>query len=158
MPRKKAKKKKPERETEQYEFEVQDWEVYYNFGINTTRSGFIPEDFWDISSLTLLGQILSPEIKNAARARIEIRERPELDDHWKEPPREKPPLAVGYMGIPRGDDTLNITCWIPSRSFQLIPTAVASGKIKFASIFGEKLKWRRGKVFDLTLTTVREEE
>jgi hypothetical protein len=156
MPQKKTKKKKPERETEHYEFEVQDWQVYYNFGVVRGSRNIIEEDFWDIANLILLGRIISPEIKNADSARIEIRERPELDDHWKNPPHEKPPLAIGYMEIPRGEATLHLNCWVPSRSFNLIPTAVASGKVKYVSIFGEKLKWRKGSVFDLTLTTVRE--
>jgi hypothetical protein len=52
-----------------------------------------------------------------------------------------------------GGDTLKINCSVPSRSFNYIPAAVASGKIRLGRVFGTKLKWRRGKVLDLGLST-----
>ena len=158
MAKKKIKKKRKAPETVRYEFEVEDWEIYYNFGIRNTSKDSFEEDFWDISSLTLKSRLVSPVIKNAGKANIEIRGRPELDDHWKKPASEHPPVTIGYMEIPRSEDTLCIDCWVPSRAFLLIPAAVSSEKVKHVSILGEKLKWRKGKIFNITISTVREEE
>ena len=132
--------------------------MYYYFGVNIGRNDISPENFSEISNITLLGKIASPALKNASKAKLEISAKPDLDDHWKETPTEDLPSGVGLMEIPRGHDTLHLYCWVPSRSFIFIPQAAASGKIKLASVFGEKLKWRRGRIFYISLTTNREQE
>ena len=154
--KRKTKKKKPEKEY--YEIEVEDWEVYYNFGLNTAPKDLIEGVFSEYSKLILTGKILSPIVKQASKARIEIAGDPQMDDHWKAQPTITSAKAIGWMEIPRGDDTLILHCWIPSRSFRYISLAVDSKKIKFASVFGPKLKWRRGTISSVSLSTNREEE
>ena len=78
--RKKRKRKKPENES--YEIEVQDWEVYFHFGVNISRNRFDEGDYSEDSSLSLNGKILSPILKNVAKAEINIWESQELDDNW----------------------------------------------------------------------------
>jgi hypothetical protein len=158
MSKKQKKRKKIKREKERYEIEIEDWEVYYHFGVNIGRSDYIPGNFWEISSITLWGKIVSPILKTASKAKLEISAKPDLDDHWKESPTEKLPSGVGLMEIPRGHDTLHLYCWIPSRSFIYIPVAASSGRIRHVSVYGEKLKWRRGRIFYISVTTNREEE
>lgn len=158
MPKKSTKRKKKIRENERYEIEIEDWEVYYHFGVNIGRNEFIPGNFWEISSITLLGKIVSPILKAAPKAKIEISEKPDLDDHWKQKATENLPSGVGLMEIPKGHDTLHLYCWIPSRSFIYLPIAASSGKIRHVSVYGERLKWRRGRIFYISATTNREEE
>jgi hypothetical protein len=110
------------------------------------------------SRLILTGKIISPPIKEAGKARIEIVGDPQMDDHWKAKPTIISAEAIGWMEIPRGDDTLVLYCSIPAQSFGGIATAVNSKKIKFVSVSGTKLKWRQGKVLSVSLSTNREEE
>ncbi|MGD1151566.1 MAG: hypothetical protein ABR911_01630 [Syntrophales bacterium] len=151
-------KKSKQIENERYEIAVEDWEVYYRFGINDVNKDIIQGDYWEISELILLGKIVSPALEKATRVKINITERPELDDHWKREDPDNPPLAVGWMEIPRSDDTLIMNCWIPSRSFGHVAISVASGKINYVSVFGTKLKRRRGKIFYIRLSAHREED
>jgi hypothetical protein len=153
---KKRKRKKPE--NERYEFEVEDWEMDYHFELNVGPKDFIPGVFWENSKCTLIGKIVSPILKNANKARVEIVDKPELDDNWKINPTVRSAKGIGSIEIPRGDDTVIFYCWVPSRSFQYIPLAVSSGKIKFALIFGTRLKWRKGDIFSISLSTIRDEE
>ena len=155
---KKREKKGKKLENERYEIEVEDWEVDYHFGLNTAPKDLIEGVYWEWSKLILTGKILSPIVKTASKTRIELADEPELDDHWKPTPTIISAKAIGWMEIPRGDDTLIFYCSIPSRSFQYIPLAVSSGKIKYVSIFGTKLKWRKGTVFDISLSRNLEEE
>ena len=152
----KIKKKKPQNES--YAIEVEDWEVDYRFGLNTAPKDLIPGVYWEWSKLILTGKILSPIVKTASKTRIELADEPVLDDHWKPTPTVTSAKAVGWMEIPRGDDTLVFYCSIPSRSFKYISLSVSSGKIKYASIFATKLKWRKGIVSSISLSTIREEE
>jgi hypothetical protein len=62
------------------------------------------------------------------------------------------------MQIPRRDDTLMFYSSVPSRSFPFIVLAAKAGKIKYVSIFGTKLKWRKGTIESISLSANREEE
>ena len=154
--RKKGKKTKPE--TERYDFVVEDWEMDYHFELNSTLRDLIDGVFWENSKCTLIGKLVSPVVKNANKARVEIVDKPEFDDHWADTPTVKTAKGIGVIDLPRGDDTLIFYCLVPSRSFQYISSAASSGKIKLASIFGTKLKWRTGDIYSISLSTNREEE
>jgi len=80
-----------------------------------------------------------------------------MDDHWKSNPTIQSAKAVGWMEIPRGDDTLIFYCSVPTRSLPYVALAVESEKIMYALIFGTKFKWRRGTVSSIGLSINREE-
>ena len=143
--------------TESYEIEVEDWEVNYHFGMNTAPKDLIEGVYWEYSELILIGRIILPALEKASKARIEIADDPKLDDHWQPKPTIISAKAIGWMVIPRGDDSLIFYCSVPSRSLPYIALAVQSGKIKYATISGTKLKWRQGTISTLILSTHREE-
>ena len=154
---KKRKKKKREPEKERYEIEVEDWEVAYRFELNTAPKDLVEGVFWEHSRLILKGKILSPVLEKASKAKIEIASKPHMDDHWTTEPTIKSAKAIGWMEIPRGEDTLTFYCLIPSRSLPSVILAVDSGKIKFVTIWGTKLKWRKGTISSISLFKDREE-
>jgi hypothetical protein len=151
-------KKKRQDENEWYEIEVEEWEGDYHFGLNTVRKGSIEGVYWESSKLILTGKIPSPTLEKASKARIELAEEPQMDDHWAAKPTIISAKAIGWMEIPRGDDTLIFYCSIPSRSFRNIALAAESGKIKFVSIFGSKLKRRQGTIMTISLSKHRMEQ
>ena len=156
-----AQKRKTKKNTlinESYEIEVEDWEVNYHFGINTLPKDLIDGVYWEDSKLTLMGRIILPALEKVSKARIEIADDPKLDDHWQPKPTIISAKAIGWMVITREDNILIFNCSVPSRSLPFIVLAVQSGKIKYASIFGTKLKWRQGTISRLRLSTHREEE
>ncbi|HVO67409.1 MAG TPA: hypothetical protein VMT12_13115 [Syntrophales bacterium] len=154
----KRKRKKKQDENVSYEIEVEDWEADYHFGLNTVRKGMIGGVYWESSKLILTGRILSPILEKASKARIEIASDPQMDDYWKEKPTIISAKAIGWMEIPRGDDTFIFYCSIPSQSFRYIALAAESGKIKFVSMFGTKLKWRQGTIITINLSKHRVQE
>jgi hypothetical protein len=141
---------------ELYEIEVEEWEVDYFFGMNIAPKDLIDGLYWEGSKLILLGRIISPSLDKASKTRIEIAADPRLDDHWQPKPTIISAKAIGWMEIPRGDDRLIFNCSVPSRVLPYIALAVQSGKIKYASISGTKLKWRQGTISCLSLSTHRE--
>ena len=159
MAKKRKIKKSRKPETETYEIEVEDWEVYYHFGIAPKHLRDIAKGtYWETSNLTLVGKILSPKIKNATKAKVDLSTAPETDDHWSSKPTILSAKAIGFMEIPRGEDYLRLYLSISSRLSNNIHTAVAAGKVKYVSIFGEKLKWRHGTIFSFSISTDREDE
>jgi len=81
-----------------------------------------------------------------------------MEDHWTIEPTILSAKAIGFMEVPRGEDVFQMHCSIPPRVSNNIHVAIASRKIKYISVFGEKLKWRRGLVFSITLSAELEEE
>jgi len=158
MAKKRNKRKSKEPENESYEIVVEDWEVNHHFGLNTGRRDIFPGDYWEYSTLGLIGEIISPDLRIAKKAIIWVMDTPELEGHWKEPESESPPLACGWMEVARGEDTLHLNCSVPSRLFNYVFSAVCCGKIRHVHIFGTKLKWRKGKIFDVSFSTIRDEE
>ncbi len=57
------------------------------------------------------------------------------------------------MKISKDENTLYLNCAVPTRSFNLLPIAIASGKIKHASITETKIKWRKGEIYRINLST-----
>jgi hypothetical protein len=154
-----ARKRKVKKEipiTEFYEIEVEDWEANYRFG--PAPKNFIDGQYWEFSELILVGRIISPVLEKTSKARIIIQGDPKLDDHWRPEPTIISARAIGYMVIPRGDERLEFFCRVPSRSLPYIAIAVQSGKIKYASMAGTKLKWKQGTISRICLSTQREEE
>jgi hypothetical protein len=113
--------------------------------------------YWEHPKLLLTGKILSPGLEKANKTRVEIATDPRMDDYWKAEPTITSAKAIGWMEIPRGDDTLIFYCSIPARSLPFITLAVDSGKIKFVTIWGTKLKWRKGTISSVSLSKDREE-
>lgn len=154
-----ARKRKVKKEisiTESYEIEVEDWEANYRFG--PAPKNFINGVYWEFSELILVGRIISPVLEKVSKVRIAIQDDPQLDDHWQPEPTIISARAIGWMVIPRGDERLEFFCKVPSRSLPYIALAVQSGKIKYASIVGTKLKWRQGTISRIYLSTHKEEE
>ena len=154
MAKKRRKKQPPEKLY--YEIEVEDWEVYYHFGIAPKNLDI--GLYWEASKLTLLGKILRPELKIASTAKVDLSTMPEMSDHWTTEPTIRSAKGVGFMEVPRGEEVLQIRCSIPPRLSNNIHVAVASGKIKYVTIFGEKLKWRKGLITSISLSAEREDD
>ena len=79
-----VKRKKPRKkkivEHEVYQIAMEDWEVYYSFGVD--HRDYSSGVYWEISNLILMGKILSPELKSASKAKVTISADPEQEDHW----------------------------------------------------------------------------
>ena len=158
MARVSKKRRRKEPENVIYEVQVHDWEVHYHFGIAPKNlKDMIRGAYWETSNLTLHGKILSPALKSADSAQIDISSDPQIEDYWTEKPTILSAKAVGWMEIPRGETVLHCHCSVPPRLSSQIHVAVSSGKVKFVSIDGTALKWRRGTILQFSLATNRDE-
>jgi hypothetical protein len=155
---KKRKRKQEQPKNETYEIEVEDWEVDYYFALNTGPEDLFNGAYMEHSNLVLTGNIFSPSLEKVGKTRIEITADPQMDDFWKPKPTIISAKAIGWMEIPRGDDTLIFHCSVPSRSLLFIALAVKAGKINYISIFGSKLKWRQGAISSISVSTNKEDE
>jgi len=158
MARKPKKRKKREPEPQWYEIEINDWEGDYHFGLSQMPNDLHDGLFWERSSLILSGRTLSPAMEKASKAKMELSAMLEMDDHWTTQPTIPSAKGIGWMEIPRGEDTLIFHCSIPSRMLQNITLAAHAGKIRFVSMFGSKLKWRQGSISSINLSNTREQQ
>jgi hypothetical protein len=106
----KRKRRQKQPENQSYEIEVENWESDYYFALNTWSKGLFNGVYRESSNLILTGNILLPSLEKARKARIEIRDDPQMDDYWAPKPTIESAKAIGWMEIPRGDDTLIFRC------------------------------------------------
>ena len=141
---------------ERYEIEVEDWDADYHFGM--APKNIIEGVYWEGSRLIIIGKLISPILDAASKARVEIKSDPQLDDHWKPNPTIISAKAIGWMDIPRGDNTLIFYCSVPSHSLSYLAYAVHLKKIRYISMSGTKLKYRQGTISHISLSSQREDE
>ncbi len=155
MPRKKKTKKV---EDESYQIEVKDWEIDYSFGLDESKI-FGDGPFWEYARLIMTGQLLSPALKQTSKARVCLLANPKMDDHWKTDSAIKSSEAIGYLEILRDEEsTLNCACSLPTSSLIFVSQALTAGKVKQISIYGTKLKWKRGSIFNISISTAGEDD
>jgi hypothetical protein len=80
---KKRKRKQKQPEYQSYEIEVKDWEADYYFTLNTGPKDLFDGVYREYSNLILTGDILSPSLEKADKAKIQIADDPQMDDYWK---------------------------------------------------------------------------
>lgn len=153
------KRRQVNEENEFYVVEIDDWVASCSFHINRDPKRLVnPGVYVEDSTITLLGKVIMPVLKDTSRAEILLTESPELDVYWKDQERRSSIYSIGHLQILRdADKTFNMMCSVPSRSFRNIAIAAAAGKIKIASIWGTKLKWKQGWVSGINLATRQEE-
>ncbi len=139
-----------------YEIEIEDWEIDYFFALNNGPKDLFTGGYMGHSNVTLIGNLLSPYLEKASKAKVEIRDDPEKDDYCTKEQTIISAKAIGWMEIPRGDDTLIFYCTVPCRSLPFIVLAAKAKKIKYVSTFGTKLKWRKGTIEHISLSGHRE--
>ena len=153
------KKRTVQDENEFYVVQVEDWEASCSFHVNRDPERLInPGAYEEDSEIKLLGKIVMPALKDTSRVEIRITGSMELNDHWKESTKGNSVHSIGHLQIlTDADKTFSVMCSVPSRSFSSVVIAAAAGKIKLASIWGTKLKWKKGWVSGIDLATRGEE-
>lgn len=156
MPKKKRKVKKPE--TQVYMVDIIDWSVEYAFVGLERINPYGPRRHAEDASIAMKGEVTYPKYKNLSKAQIYLTAEPEMDDHWKSDYKGERSSTVGYMHILGDKITLLMMASIPSRMYTNLQISLAAGRIKFAQTYGERLKWGRGSMFNLSFSTKIEED
>jgi len=157
MPGKRQKRRPKKPEPEYYQIEVDNWDASYTFGANRSGKRF-SEDYFESSYIFLNGKIVSPSLKKTDQARIMISSDHKLKDCWEQPSMEKPAELVGWITLLTDDSLLEFMVWLPPQSHQYVSSIAASGKIKYAWVYGTKLKYRQGQVYNLRISSYLEED
>ena len=155
MPSKRKKRNQEKPEIVYYEIKIEDWEVACSFGLSFFPGEFGAGDYSEDSDIIFTGEILSPVLKNAKKAKIFITGKPEFENHWDKPLRDERPIGIGWIEIPRGSGILELHALFPCRSLPIITAAAAVDKIQFARVRGTKIRYRKGDIRDLELLTTK---
>ena len=155
---KKPKKRKPKKPVlEDYEFEIDDWEVLYSFRGQTKDDHTNPDRYSESAQLTIFGKPVQPIYKDVSVVQMYLWSDPKLEDHWKDKPFVEAYPTVGHMTVLTDKITLDVNCHIPPRLFSNIKASLGHDKMKYVQVYGEKLRWGRGFIFRISLSTTREE-
>jgi hypothetical protein len=62
------------------------------------------------------------------------------------------------MQLSRDKGTLHISADLPARLFSQVQLSLTAEKIKYAQAYGEKLRWGKGLVFNISFRTYFDED
>lgn len=131
-----------------YQVEINDWSYPYSFGIGYKPDG--SEPYRDYRHLHLMGRLVAPETVKAQSVRVSLIADPNLNLANRARHR---PTAIGRIELYRG--AFDAFLSIPEDALPSLMTALAAGRMKFASLEGERLHYGKGDVrdviFDVTL-------
>lgn len=135
-----------------YVVQVNDWDCHYGFRISDPKSQFDDGPYSDIATLTFSGDLTEPENSKYSRAELTLSARGGMgDEKWREPPS-----AIGSLGA--YDETLTAYVFVPIEHMAMLVSLAASGKVQRVWMLGSKLRYRSGRVQNISIDTEPEDE
>jgi len=154
VPPKKRKRRtrKPKDEPVHYVVQVSDWDCHYGFQISDPKSQFDDGPFSNIATLTFSGDLMEPDNSKYSRAELTLSARNGMgEEKWREPP-----TAIGSLGA--YENTLTAYVFVPIEHMAMLVSLAASGKVQRVWMLGSKLRYRSGRVQNISIDTEPEEE
>jgi hypothetical protein len=153
-----------------YTIVVDSWNCDYTFGLNASFDPLRCKDNWDYlfygepfeetRSLVLKGRFLEPPKLQEEKVEVTLRQRAHLNEverskneHLYE---EKPPKAVGFLHKQKPFSWCSVS--FPEDAMNIVLEATSANKIKFITLYGEKLLYRQASIFRFSLREQLEED
>jgi len=147
MPRK---RKQKEPIHEHYVVRVSDWE--YSYGLSPGVGHFESRAYSEIQTLTFEGDLYRPADTKYSKGKITLSGDVDLLSH----DLDDAPTIIGTVN--GRDDLLDFYIFIPAERLSELVTIASTGDVKVIAMGGEKLKWRKGRILSLHLSTEFDED
>jgi len=152
-----------------YTILVDSWSCDYSFGLNASFDpfrrredigDFYSEPFHEYRWLVFKGKFLEPlqlkeqevEVRLARSRYLNEAERSKYLNEY----REDPPEAVGFLHKQKPLSWCSVS--FPEDAMNIVLEATSVNKIKFITLYGEKLRYRQDSIFRFSLQEKPEEE
>ncbi len=149
---------------------VDSWSGDYSFGLNRDFDPLRCKDDWDsiiygepfeeTRSLVFKGRFLEPPRLKEEKVEVRLRQRAHLNEDKRSENlsyyTEHPPKAVGSLHKEKPFSWCSVS--IPEDSMNLVLEAASANKIKFITLYGEKLRYRKAYIFSFSLREKLEDD
>ena len=147
-----------------YTILINSWSCDYSFGLNSMFNPLRPyRDSWDSiyhepfserRSFVFKGKFLEPrQLKEQEKVEINLTQRHHLNEVERDKNlsfyTEHPPKAVGFLEKEKSDSRCYVS--FPEDAMQIILEAASADKIKFITLYGEKMRYRQASIFNFSL-------
>jgi hypothetical protein len=152
VPRKRRRRPR-ELNVEHYVASVSSWDWSYSFGLNNMKLS--PDRFAEYRHLTLQGEVIGPAtLKGRAFEAVLLPDAAFVEDQ-----RDKISAHVEAVGSLSADrEKLSALLSLPGDALAPILMVLAAGRLKFAVLTGERLRYRRARVRYYSLEPTMEED
>jgi hypothetical protein len=154
----------------QYTILIEGWSCDYTFGLNSMfnplrrykdiTDSIHREPFKEYRWLVFKGQFSEPPQLKDQKVEIKLSQDPYLNKavrnknlHLYE---EKPPNSVGFLEKQKSGSLCY--AWFPEDAMHIVLEAVSANKIKFITLYGEKMRYRQASIFNFSLTEKPEDD
>ena len=146
-PRRRKRRKPKKDEHVGYLVRVVDWDCYYSFRSIDPRSRWETGPYSELATLTFRGSLAEPEDTKYADVTVTFSARRGMSE-------ERAPDVRTAIGSIDGNGTeLSAYMSVPHDHMASLLTMANSGRVKILHLGGTKLRYRRGLIFDVSLST-----
>lgn len=137
--RARKKRKRPEEEIVWYAVRIEDWNWDYHFGVNHDRRK--PNAYTEYRTLEVEGQPFCPSSLKAESAIVHVMTDDGLLDAER---KEGMTPSAGFVEV--RDNLFQANLWLPSDVQPSLLQLLIAGKLRYAVMIGEKLRYRRARI------------
>jgi hypothetical protein len=153
-----------------YAILIDNWNCDYSFGLNSMFNPLRPyknswdsiyhEPFTERRRFVFKGKFLEPPQLKEQKVEIKLTQ----SHHLNEVERDKnlsfytehPPKAVGFLEKEKSGSRCHVS--FPEDAIQIVLEAASADKIKFITLYGEKMRYRQASIFNFSLTEKPEDD
>jgi hypothetical protein len=153
-----------------YSILIDGWSCDYSFGLNSMFNPLRPyKDSWDSiyhepfterRSFVFKGKFLEPRQLKEQKVEINLTQRHHLNEVERDKNlfyyTEHPPKAVGFLEKEKSGSRCYVS--FPEDAMQIVLEAASADKIKFITLYGEKMRYRQASIFNFSLREKAEDD
>jgi hypothetical protein len=151
-----ARRTKKRRQPEEYVshvIRVRTWDLYFWRHATDPKSKWETGEFSEITTLAFSGEVIRPEKSKFKTGKVTFSSRAD-----RPPPLERSPKSVPIGSATARDEEIEAYIFIPDERLRLLLLAAQSNCVQVAHFAGAKLRYGRGTVLSVSLSTDFNEE
>lgn len=135
-----------------YELHVNEWDYYYGIRVSDPKSSFDKGPYSELATLKFRGALMSPEDTRYPEGLLTLSARTDMMNERYQSPLDAVGLLQAY------ENTLSAYIPVPAERFAELTAVASSGRVRFVSILGTRLRYRSGSIHNISVSTEFEEE
>jgi len=154
----------------QYTIVIDSWSCDYSFGLNSMFDPLRPykditdsihrEPFKEYRWLVFSGQFVEPPQLKEQKVEVKLSQEAYLNEAMRDKNlhlyKEKPPNSVGFLEKQKSGIQCHV--WFPEDAMHIVLEAASANKIKYITLYGEKMRYRQASIFNFSLSEKPEDD
>ena len=149
-----ATRKATKEEKVKYLLKPLSWSIDHSFGVGYYLSGLSENDMSETHRIIVDCELQSPIAKKVKIARVTLLGTHVFDSILEKEHQNGEVDSIGVIGKSCAKEKLDFDIWVPAKFLKAITLALGFNKVEYISIFGEKLWYGKGGIYQVYFGTI----